>query len=41
MEDLKSRNLSYTMIGKFLSDLREEFRESNKIMKMAELKKME
>jgi len=41
MEDLKSRNLSYTMIRKFLSDLRKEFRESDKIMKIAELKKME
>ena len=29
------------MIRKFLSDLRKEFKESNKIIKMAELKKME
>ena len=29
------------MIRKFLSDLRKEFKESNKIIKIAELKKME
>ena len=38
---MKSRNLSYTMIRKILSDLRKEFKESNKIIKIAELKKME
>ena len=40
IEDLKSGNLSYTIVGKFLSDLKKEFdRENNKMMKMAELKK--
>ena len=42
IEDLKSGNLSYTIVGKFLSDLKKEFdRENNKMMKMAELKKIE
>jgi len=40
MEDLKSENLSYTIVEKFLSDLKKEFgRENDEIMKMAELKK--
>ena len=35
MENLESRSLSYTMVGKFLSDLKEEFdRRDNKTMKM-------
>lgn len=42
MEDLESRSLSYVTVGKFLSDLKEEFsREENKTMKVAELKKIE
>lgn len=42
IKDLKSGNLSYTIVGKFLSDLKKEFdRENNKMMKMAELKKIE
>ena len=42
IEDLKSGNLSYTIVGKFLSDLKKEFgRENDKMMKIAELKKIE
>ena len=42
IEDLKSGNLSYTIVGKFLSDLKKEFgRENDEMMKMAELKKIE
>ena len=41
MEDLKSRSLSYTTAKEFLSDLKEGFgREDDKIMKVAELKKV-
>ena len=40
MEDLESGNLSYTTVGKFLLDLKEEFgRRNDKTMKVAELKK--
>jgi len=39
---LESRNLSYTTVRKFLSDLKEEFDgRNNETMKMAELKKVE
>jgi len=42
MENLESKSLSYAMVGKFLSDLKEEFnRGNNKIMKVTELKKIE
>jgi len=42
MENLESRSLSYTMVGEFLLDLKEEFdRRDNKTMKMAKLKKVE
>ena len=42
MEDLESRNLSYIIIEKFLSDLKKEFRrEDNKTMKVTEFKKVE
>ena len=42
IEDLESRSLSYITVGEFLSDLKEEFgRKDNKIMKIAELKKIE
>jgi len=42
IEDLKSGNLSYTIVGKFLSDLKKEFgRKNNEMMKITELKKME
>jgi len=42
MEDLKKESLEYKTVGEFLADLKKEFsREDNKIMKMAELKKIE
>ena len=42
IEDLGSRNLSYIIIKKFLSDLKKEFRrEDDKIMKVTELTKVE
>jgi len=42
MEDLESGNLSYTTIREFLSDLKKKFEEDdNKIMKVADLKKIE
>jgi len=42
IEDLKSGSLSFTIIEKFLIDLKKEFRgENNETMKMAELKKIE
>jgi len=42
MEDLESKSLSYTIIGEFLSNLKEKFgREDDKTMKVAELKKIE
>ena len=41
IEDLESGNLSYAIIREFLLDSKEEFRRrSNKIIKMAELKKV-
>lgn len=41
MEDLKSRNLVYTTVGEFLTDLKQEFgREDNKMMKVVELNKV-
>lgn len=41
IEVLESRSLSYTIIEKFLSDLKKEFRDGdNETMKMAELKKV-
>ena len=42
MEDLESGNLSYTTIREFLSDLKKKFEgDDNKIMKVADLKKIE
>jgi len=42
MEDLKNGNLSYTMVGEFLSDLKEEFDGGDdETMKVVELKKIE
>ena len=42
MKDLKSRSLSYVIVGEFLSDLKEEFgRGNNKMIKVVELKKIE
>ena len=42
MEDLESKILSYVTVREFLSDLKEEFsRGNNKMMKVAELKKVE
>lgn len=42
MKNLESRSLSYTMVGEFLLDLKEEFdRRDNETMKMARLKKVE
>ena len=42
MEDLESRSLSYTTVGKFLSDLKKEFcSRDDETMKVAELKKVE
>jgi len=42
MEDLESKILSYVTVREFLSDLKEEFsRENNKMIKVAELKKVE
>jgi len=42
MEDLESENLSYATIGKFLSNLKQEFdRGDNEKMKAAKLKKVE
>ena len=42
MKDLKSRNLSYTTVGEFLADLKEEFgREYDEMIKVVKLKKVE
>ena len=42
IENLKSRSLSYVIIGEFLSDLKEKLGGGdNKIIKMVELKKVE
>ena len=42
MEDLESKSLNYVTVGEFLSDLKKEFgRENNKMIKVAELKKVE
>ena len=42
MEDLESKILSYVTVREFLSDLKEESsRGNNKMMKVAELKKVE
>ena len=42
MEDLENKGLSYTTTGKFLSDLKEEFkRRDDETMKVVELKKVE
>ena len=42
MEDLESGSLSYATVREFLSDLKKEFdREYDKIIKIAELKKIE
>ena len=42
IEDLESRSLSYTTVGKFLSELKKEFgSRNNETMKVAELKKVE
>ena len=41
IKDLKRELLNYKVVGKFLADLKEEFRGDNKIMKVAELKKVE
>ena len=39
MEYLESRSLSYTIVGEFLSDLREKFKKGdNEMIKVAELK---
>ena len=39
MEDLESRSLSYTTVGEFLSDLRENFRKGDdEMIKVVELK---
>ena len=41
MENLKSGSLSYTMVEEILADLKQKFgRKDNKIMKIAELKKI-
>jgi len=41
IEDLESGNLSYTTVGEFLSDLKQEFDgEDNKMMKVTKLKKL-
>ena len=41
MENLESRDLSYVIIGEFLSDLKEKFGSwDNETMKVAELKKV-
>jgi len=41
MEDLESGSLSYTIVGEFLSDLKEEFsRGDDKILKVVKLKKV-
>jgi len=41
IEDLESGNLSYVIVREFLLDSKEEFRRrDNKIIKMAELKKV-
>jgi len=42
LEDLKIGELEYIIVGEFLTDLKKEFdRENNKIIKVAELKKVE
>jgi len=42
MKNLESESLSYIIVRKFLSDLKEEFSgRDNEIMKVAELKKVE
>jgi len=42
MKDLKKESLEYETVGKLLADLKKELSgEDNKIMKIAELKKIE
>ena len=42
IENLESRNLSYVIVGEFLSDLKEKLGgEKNEIIKVVELKKVE
>ena len=42
MENLESKSLSYVMVGKFLSDLKEEFNGGDdNIIKVTDLKKVE
>ena len=42
MKDLKKESLEYETVGEFLADLKKELSgEDNKIMKIAELKKIE
>ena len=42
IKDLESRNLSYAIIGEFLSDLKQEFSGGDdEMMKVAKLKKIE
>ena len=42
LEDLEIGELEYVIVGEFLTDLKKEFdRENNKIIKVAELKKVE
>jgi len=42
IEDLESGNLSYAIVGEFLSDLKEEFSGGdNETMKVTKLKKVE
>ena len=42
MENLESKSLSYAMVGKFLSDLKEEFNGGDdNIIKVTDLKKVE
>ena len=41
MEDLKAEVLEYIMIEEFLIDLKKEFEGVNKMLKIAELKKIE
>lgn len=42
IKNLKSESLSYTTVGEFLLDLKEDFgRGDNKMIKVAELKRVE
>jgi len=42
MEDLENRSLMFTIVGEFLTDLRQEFsRRNNEMIKIAALKKVE